>query len=345
MQHQRGDFKPDNVLIGTDGRPRVADFGLARIAAKSGGGFMQSAKFASIPVPGKPSSLMTPLTQIGSIMGTPLYMSPEQHMGESADTRSDQFSFCVALYEALYKQLPFAGDTVETLAFNAVSGKVLPRPNGSHIPLAVHEALLRGLSASAEQRFPAMRDLLAALAFDPAFDTTIGPRTRRRVILSMTAFVFLAAVGLNVLQLLGMGALKASLLNSVAFFAVFVVLTIRFQVGLRKNLFHRTSLVYGLAYSGHSIGLRLLGIQIGLTVSQLMTLDLIALASVTAMYAACYLWELWCVVPLALGSAMAAALYPDYAQIITSIMIPVATILNLVFWTRTTMKRASRRKE
>ncbi len=338
--------QPDNVLIGEDGRPRVADFGLARIENKQGSGhFAQSLKLAAIPKPGQASSLLTPLTQVGVVMGTPLYMSPEQHMGEPADSRSDQFSFCVALYEALYKQLPFVGDTLEVLAMNTLSGRILPRPQGSHVPLPVHDALLRGLSAAAAQRFGSMRELLTALSFDPSMDPSINPRERRRVLLSMTAFVILAAVGLNVLQLLGIGATKASLINSLAFFAVFAFMSFRFRRGFVRNTFHRGSLVYGLAFSGQLIGLRLLGIRSGLTVPQMMVLDLIALASTSGMAAASTMAGIWPVIPLCLTAALAAGIYPAYAQIIASVAIPLSALQIVRVWIRTTTERIAHRRK
>src|SRR3954469_19947733 len=88
------DFKPDNVLIGSDGRPRVGDFGLVSVTRASEGAATTEAG----------------TTRHGAIMGTPGYMSPEQVRGEPSDAQSDQFSFCVALYEALYGQRPFAAE-------------------------------------------------------------------------------------------------------------------------------------------------------------------------------------------------------------------------------------------
>src|SRR5690606_14002911 len=102
------DFKPDNVLIGGDGRARVADFGLAGAAGVPDSDSESLPDSVVIRV-GRQSAFNTALTLAGTIMGTPAYMSPEQHRGVATDARSDQFSFCVALWGAIYGEPPFAG--------------------------------------------------------------------------------------------------------------------------------------------------------------------------------------------------------------------------------------------
>src|SRR4051794_3934114 len=104
------DFKPDNVLLGTDGRVKVADFGLARPV-----GVVEKEGSPSSPGSGSGGLLASPLTEWGQVMGTPAYMAPEQLRGGAADARSDQFSFCVALWEALYGRKPFAGQGLREL--------------------------------------------------------------------------------------------------------------------------------------------------------------------------------------------------------------------------------------
>ncbi len=153
------DFKPDNVLIGKDGRPRVVDFGLARQSASTPSPAAPNAPDVIIP----DSSLAGPLTRDGAVMGTPGYMAPEQIAGLSTDARSDQFSFCVALYEALYGKRPYGGATLRAQAAEIAAGRLLPAPGGSPVPSLVFEALKRGLSSDPAQRWPDMVPLLRAL--------------------------------------------------------------------------------------------------------------------------------------------------------------------------------------
>ena len=80
------------------------------------------------------------LTQIGAIVGTPGYMSPEQLRSAETDARSDQFSFCAALYEALYQRLPFGGETLDAYAEDVLAGRLPPPP--SEVPIAVEKAVL-----------------------------------------------------------------------------------------------------------------------------------------------------------------------------------------------------------
>ena len=101
-------------------------------------------------------------------MGTPAYMAPEQFTGKRVDERTDQFAFCVALYEALYGQRPFAGDTVIVLAASVVHGRPREPKRDSQVPGWVRRAVLRGLDVNPERRFAQLDDLIAVLANDPA---------------------------------------------------------------------------------------------------------------------------------------------------------------------------------
>jgi serine/threonine protein kinase len=166
------DFKPDNVLVGDDGRVRVVDFGLAKHHAELGDdGPVDIDALARELVDAR-------ITKTGSLMGTPAYMAPEQFRGEG-DARSDQFAFCVVLYEALYGRLPFPGETAEALYESTSRGKLRPWPESFEVEPGVKAVLRRGLSAKADDRFPSMSAMLEALA--EAVDRGEGvPKRRHR---------------------------------------------------------------------------------------------------------------------------------------------------------------------
>jgi serine/threonine protein kinase len=94
------------------------------------------------------------LTRTGAMMGTPAYMAPEQFRGRATDARSDQFAFCVALYEALYGERPFGGNTLMALTNNVVNGRIRETPANVNVPPWIRKILLRGLRVNADERFP-----------------------------------------------------------------------------------------------------------------------------------------------------------------------------------------------
>jgi tetratricopeptide (TPR) repeat protein len=153
------DFKPDNVLVDKDGRVRVGDFGLAR-STPSG---------LEAPSPDTPDNLVT---QAGALMGTPAYMAPEQLTGGTVDARTDQFCFCVALYEALYGRRPFGGESVAALKTEVLESPRLAPPRRG-VPAHLRRAIVRGLSVAQSDRFSTLAALLAHLA--------ARPRTLRRI--------------------------------------------------------------------------------------------------------------------------------------------------------------------
>jgi tetratricopeptide (TPR) repeat protein/predicted Ser/Thr protein kinase len=176
------DFKPDNVLLGTDGRIKVADFGLARPAGEVG-----NEGSGSSPGSGSGGLLASPLTKWGAVMGTPAYMAPEQLRGAAADARSDQFSFCVALWEALYGQKPFAGAGLREMLDAERRGEVREPPEGTGVPGRLQPVLRRGLSASPAARYPGMPELLHDLQHDPAV-------SRRRWLIAAVLILATAAL-------------------------------------------------------------------------------------------------------------------------------------------------------
>ena len=173
------DFKPDNVMVGADGRARVMDFGLARAGTPT----IEVAAPAG-PSPG-PAGLGA-VTHVGAVLGTPRYMAPEQWAGRTSDARTDEFAFCMALWEGLFGQPPMAGQTMAEQALAVTTGQFMPVPSGMRVPGWVRRACRRGLAVEPTQRWDSMTELLAALRRDPA------PRRRR---LAAAAGVLLAVGG------------------------------------------------------------------------------------------------------------------------------------------------------
>jgi tetratricopeptide (TPR) repeat protein/predicted Ser/Thr protein kinase len=179
------DFKPENVIVDRQGRARVLDFGLARVA----GSEVPRGEPRSPPelTPSSRTPLADVLTRTGTLLGTPAYMSPEQWHGLAADERSDQFSFCVALYEALYGERPFDAASALLLGAEVTGGRVGKVPVGSNVPGWLRAILLRGLAVDKNNRYPSMGALLEALGQDPS-------RTRRRWIAVGAALATVAAL-------------------------------------------------------------------------------------------------------------------------------------------------------
>ncbi len=150
------DFKPDNVLVGVDRRPRILDFGLAR-------GPDQSALAGPPAFDADAEPTLTSLSRQGVLLGTPAYMAPEQHLGERADARSDQFGFCVALYQAVYGELPFPSEDLRSLSLAIVGGRIRTPPSDDQVPISLRRLILRGLAIDPDARFATMNLLLAEL--------------------------------------------------------------------------------------------------------------------------------------------------------------------------------------
>ncbi|MGH1347124.1 MAG: tetratricopeptide repeat protein [Nannocystales bacterium] len=157
------DFKPDNVMVDEDGRVRVLDFGLALVGEHGGASSGLESVSSVAPAHGE-SSVEGRLTEIGIVMGTPVYMSPEQHVGRPVSPASDQYSFCVAFLRLLWGgKRVFAGRTAREMAIAKARGRIETRPEGSAVPRWLEKVLTRGLQPEPRDRWPSMDALLRSL--------------------------------------------------------------------------------------------------------------------------------------------------------------------------------------
>jgi serine/threonine protein kinase len=142
--HKKGivhrDIKPANIMIHEDGTAKVTDFGVAKIVSQQ-------------------------MTQAGTMMGTPSYMSPEQVQGATITGRADQFSLAVVTYEALTGEKPFVAEYLPTLLYKIVREDPLPpqRLNPT-LGTAVENVLRKALAKNAPDRYESCAEFVAALA-------------------------------------------------------------------------------------------------------------------------------------------------------------------------------------
>jgi tetratricopeptide (TPR) repeat protein/predicted Ser/Thr protein kinase len=181
--HERGlihrDFKPDNVLIGDDGRVRVLDFGLARLAGVLDGSIAPSLDSVPPSSPSSGSGLGAPdalITRADQLIGTPAYMAPEQVRRDTVDARTDIFAFGVTLYEALFGVRPFdspkrpVGTEAKTVTATITDGGLFrprPPPGKTRVPRSVQRIVDRALAYEPRDRWASVNEMLAALERDP----------------------------------------------------------------------------------------------------------------------------------------------------------------------------------
>jgi len=190
------DFKPANVLVGDDGRTRVTDFGLVLAAPASVETPGESRASAPPDAPGSgfrdrlvrtSEGAGSRLTASGRAVGTPAYLSPEQHRGLPATARSDQFAFFVALAEALYGRRPTLGSSLLELAESSQHAADNLEASRPEIPLRLADIVRRGLCRDPHGRFASMREVVAAL------EATISSRPRKIQLVAALAGVGVAA--------------------------------------------------------------------------------------------------------------------------------------------------------
>lgn len=322
------DFKPDNVLIGRDGRARVVDFGIAALDdARESGGVepVPPSLVAGAPISGSPSALSSKMTETGAMMGTPAFMSPEQFHGHKATAKSDQFSFCVVLYTAVYGMAPFSGDDVLELG-QAVTKGLLQRPHeGTDAPKWLWPLIERGLSPDPAERFSTMGMLLDEIEARLPRDADADPRTTQRerraafgmlLMHGVVTTAYLAWQGRRAMatpwHLVGLG---------VSFFLVSLLTVGLLWRGLQKSVHGRQLAGLIVCTAGILVVHRLVAAKLGSPVENVLVIDVLLVASVFAVGAVLLDRRLAWVCAAGLAATAVAAWSPEIAHFVFAVVV------------------------
>jgi len=294
------DLKPDNVLIGDDGRPRIVDFGLAQIGP--------SADQASH----SQGLVATP----GSIMGTPAYMAPEQWRGQTLDARSDQYAFCVALFECLYGQLPFTGTTLASLMTAVLEDppcKVMPR---TQLDAGVHAAILRGLARAPNDRWPSMEPLLEELqaCIDSQLPGLLGASPLTVLTFLAPVFLLLPLVWLG-LELTGLVTYSPRnwLFVSGAQVLIFGSSFVLLQKPLSVLVGHPRMVGIPVLALLFILGHRAITLVTGSSIEVMFAYDFLAIAAIASIVTYLIERSMWPMVALMLGLTATAVVFPSWS--------------------------------
>lgn len=246
------------------------------------------------------------LTQAGAILGTPGYMSPEQARGAETDARTDQFSFCAALYEALYRQLPFGGDSIEEFTRELLAGRLRPPPS-KEVPLAVEQVLKRGLSLDPAARYPSMQELIRAL------EAGLNPDSESATTRSASRWTASLVIGWTLIT--GLSAARGSfskgddimpslIVAGVASFGFLLSFLVFGKRLLRRETTRR--LVYlALVQLSYFDAVRLAGFSLHLPASRYIPVELLGIGALYALAAPQLSWRyFWLVALCGIGSLL-----------------------------------------
>ena len=176
------DIKPSNIILGQDGRSiKILDFGIARVA--EGGAEAQK------------EGLM--MTQMGQVLGTPRYMSPEQALSREIDGRSDLFSVGAVLYELLTGRPAFNGNSIATLAVQITQHEPSPINTDPACPRGLEFIVKKLLDKKPERRFSSGGTLLEALKREREnYDAVYADGRRRRLSLQLRLTLSACAISI-----------------------------------------------------------------------------------------------------------------------------------------------------
>jgi serine/threonine-protein kinase len=337
------DYKPTDVIVSQDGRARVLDFGLVR----QGDTDERAAAVRPLAQPeaepdAEPDAHDDALTLEGTVVGTPPYMPPEQITGQSVDARGDQFSFCVALYEALYGVNPFSSPSLGARLMRIMNNAVAAPPPGTRVPAWLHAAVVRGLRCEPDQRWPSMEALLAVLASDPehgASTESVLRRSRRPLFFGAAAFALVAMGTLLVHKHVDSFQLDATspigaLIMSLLVCSVFGVVVVLGRRTLLATAVGRQLMASGGITCGGIVLTRVVPVfldvpfEYGFVYSQIVIACTAALVAVTILRPLRWMAALWlALIPLSLW-------HIEHAAALQSAGLLLNCMMGLAYWAR-----------